>query len=46
MKAKAKEMAKNMKNSFKGNEYKQGGDKNATKAPENILSFSDFTKKK
>ena len=40
MKAKVKEMFKNMSNQFKGGEYKQGGDKNAT-----IMSFRDFSKK-
>ncbi len=39
MKAKAKEMAKNFANQFKGNEYKQGGDKNA-----HIMKFTDFSK--
>ena len=29
-----------MSNQFKGGEYKQGGDKNAT-----IMSFRDFSKK-
>lgn len=39
-KAKAKEMLKNFSNSFKGNEYKQGGDKKSS-----IMSFSEFSKK-
>ena len=40
MKAKAKEMAKNLKNTFKGNEYKQGGDKTS-----HLMSFTDFSNK-
>lgn len=39
-KAQAMKMAKNMKNVFKGDEYKQGGDKNAS-----LMSFSDFQNK-
>jgi hypothetical protein len=42
MKAKAKEMVKGFANQFKGDEYKQGGDKNVA----NIMSFTDFSKKK
>ncbi len=39
MKAKAKEMLKNFSNQFKGDEYKQGGDKNS-----HIMKFTDFKK--
>jgi hypothetical protein len=41
MKAQAKEMAKNFANQFKGDEYKQGGDKGVA----NIMSFTDYNKK-
>ncbi len=41
MKAKAKEMAKSFANQFKGDEYKQGGDKGVS----NIMSFIDYNKK-
>lgn len=45
-KAKAKEMLKNFSNTFKGTEYKKGGDKGVAKVSNsNIMSFADFTKK-